>query len=273
METNKILNADVLDIIFDGRNKQYGAYDLRKTYNRRLTKAMGVMFGVCLIAITSSVLAGNDKNKNIKPVLVSEVNLSSVVEKPVEPPPVTPPPVKKPPVIETIKSTPPKIVTEEVKTPPPTQAEQNDVHIGVVDLKGEKGDIVAPPVEVIGTGKVDVPVKELDYEHEFKTVQIQASFPEGADGWVKYLRRNLRNEVPIDNGAPAGNYPVVVSFLVDKEGNITEVKAETNPGYGTAEEAVRVIQRSGKWKPANQNGRAVIYRQRQQITFQVADNQ
>ena len=74
-----------------------------------------------------------------------------------------------------------------------------------------------------------------------------------------------------DNGAPPGNYTVVVSFLVDKEGNISEVKAENDPGYGTADEAVRVIQRGPKWKPAVQNGRNVIYRQRQSITFQVAE--
>lgn len=272
METNKILNADILDIIFDGRNKQYGAYDLRKTYNGRLTKSMAVMLGICLVAITTSVLAGKDGSKSYKPVLVADVTLSSVTEKPT-PPPVVPPPPKTEPKIKIVNVTPPKIVTEEVKTPPPTVAEQEDVKIGNINVDGDKKDIVAPPPEQHGTSNtVEAPVKLLDYEHEFATVQIQASFPDGPDGWIKYLRRNLRNEVPIDNGAPAGSYSVVVSFLVDKEGNVTQVKAETNPGYGTAEEAVRVIQRSGKWTPANQNGRPVIYRQRQQITFQVADN-
>lgn len=100
-------------------------------------------------------------------------------------------------------------------------------------------------------------------------VQIEASFPGGPDAWRKFLERNLKQDIAVDNGAPAGDYQVVVSFLVDKNGNVTEVKAETDPGYGTAAEAVRVIQRSGKWVPAIQNGRNVIYRQKQAITFRV----
>jgi len=60
---------------------------------------------------------------------------------------------------------------------------------------------------------------------------------------------------------------------VDKEGNISEVKAENDPGYGTAGEAVRVISRGPKWVPAVQNGRNVIYRQKQAITFKVEEGQ
>jgi protein TonB len=74
------------------------------------------------------------------------------------------------------------------------------------------------------------------------------------------------------NGAPpASQLTVVVSFVVDKEGNVSEVKAENNPGYGTAEEAVRVIKKGPKWIPAVQNNRNVMYRQRQSITFLVSE--
>ncbi|HWB26763.1 MAG TPA: energy transducer TonB [Chitinophagaceae bacterium] len=271
METNKILDADVLDIIFDGRNKQYGAYQLRKTYNKRLVVALSVMFGTCLLAIFGSVFANNSNGRKPVQVLVSEVSLASVDDKPVQPPPVEPPKPK--PQLQTIQSTTPRIVKEEVKEPPPTQAEQDDVKIGTANIEGIKGDVVAPPVEEKGTGTVVAPKVEEDYDHEFKTVQLQAQFPGGMDEWVKYLRRNLRAEVATDNGAPAGKYPVVVSFLVDKQGNVSEVKAENDPGYGMAAEAVRVIQRSGKWIPAVQNGRNVIFRQKQSIIFLIDDNQ
>ena len=69
----------------------------------------------------------------------------------------------------------------------------------------------------------------------------------------------------------SGYDTVTVSFLVDKNGNISQVQALNDPGYGCAQEAVRVIQKGPKWTPAIQNGRNVIYRQKQSITFQVSE--
>jgi len=59
--------------------------------------------------------------------------------------------------------------------------------------------------------------------------------------------------------------------LVDKEGKVIDVQALTQPGYGTSEEAIRVIKNSPNWLPAIQNDKPVIYRQKQDITFQVAE--
>lgn len=271
METNKILDADVLDIIFEGRNKQYGAYELRKTYNKRLMVALFVMLGVCALAVAGT-LVPKEKVEKKAAVVLQDVSLADVKEEKKEPPPPPPPPPpKEPPKIEIKQFTPPKIVKEEVKEPPPKQEELEDTKIGTINQEGIKTDVVAPPVEEKGTGVVEAPKVVEDYDKEFKTVQIQASFPGGPDAWSKYLQRNLRAEVASDNGAPPGNYTVVVSFLVDKDGNISEVKAENNPGYGTADEAVRVIQRGPKWNPAIQNGRKVIYRQKQSVTFSISE--
>lgn len=272
METNNILQADVLDIIFDGRNKDYGAYQLRKNYNRRLARAMAVMFGVCLLVVVGSVLASSDKKPKVQLVVQADVNLAKIDEKKPDPIPEQPKP-KPAEKLETIKSTPPKIVQEEVKDPPPTQDEQDKVQIADFNQKGTISDAVAPPVEEKGTGAVAAPVATEDFTKEFHTVQVQAQFPGGATAWQKFLERNLRQDVAVESGAPPADYKVVVSFLVDRDGNVTEVKAETDPGYGTAAEAVRVIQRSGKWVPAIQNGRNVIFRQRQTIIFRVTDSQ
>ena len=75
--------------------------------------------------------------------------------------------------------------------------------------------------------------------------------------------------MPVENGAPVGKYTVLLSFLVDRDGNISEIQALTDPGYGTVQEAMKVIKRSKQWIPAIQNGRNVIYRQKQSITFVV----
>lgn len=101
-------------------------------------------------------------------------------------------------------------------------------------------------------------------------VQIPAEFPGGQKGWVSYLERTLNRDLLVNTAAPVGKYSVIVSFVVDKEGNVTDVKAENDPGYGTKEEAIRVIKNGPKWIPATQNGVNVIYRQRQAIVFGVS---
>ncbi|QES90861.1 energy transducer TonB [Rhizosphaericola mali] len=100
-----------------------------------------------------------------------------------------------------------------------------------------------------------------------------AEYPEGSDGWMHRLFRTIRAEIAMDNGAPVGNYTVVVSFIVDKDGKVKNVKAENDPGYKTAQEAERVIKTSDDWYPAIYMNKKVVYRQRQQITFQVLDGE
>lgn len=98
-----------------------------------------------------------------------------------------------------------------------------------------------------------------------------AKFPGGPSAWVDYLSSHLKAKVPVKNGAKAGLYTVIVTFLVDKDGKISDVEAATDPGFGTAEEAVRVVKNGPKWIPAIQNNQAVVYRQKQSITFSVSD--
>jgi hypothetical protein len=106
----------------------------------------------------------------------------------------------------------------------------------------------------------------------FTSVQIQSTFPGGQGAWVRFLERTMNRDLPIENGAPAGRYSVTVSFVVSRDGSISDVKAENDPGYGTAAEAVRVIKKGPKWTPAEQNGKKVIYRHRQAIVFMVTED-
>src|SRR6476659_3809682 len=233
------------------------------------------MLAVCLLIFVGSIIAKTISERAPKQMQVQDVVLEDIKEpeKKNEPPPPPPPP-KEPPKVEVTKFTPPKIVKDEEVKPeekPPEQEKLEDTKIGSFNQEGEKSDVVAPPTEQ-STGQVEAPkAQEEDYDKEFKTVQIEAKFPGGAGAWQKYLERNLNSNVPVDNGAPPGNYTVVVSFLVDKSGNISEVQSLNDPGYGTDAEAVRVIKKGTQWTPAVQNGRNVIYRQKQSITFQVSE--
>jgi len=110
---------------------------------------------------------------------------------------------------------------------------------------------------------------KLSTDSVFTREEIEASFPGGQPGWVNFLRKNLNAAVPTDNGAPEGRYPVVVKFKVNTDGTITDIKAETNKGYGTEKEAMRIIQISPRWIPAKQYGRIVNAYRRQPMTFLV----
>ena len=273
MDVNKILSADFLDILFEGKNKEYGAYELRKTYNNRIRTSILVMVGVCLLLIIGQIL-GKDKSGDKNKIIVQDVQLEDIKkeEKKPEPPPPPPPPKPEPPKVEITKFTPPKIVKdEEVKEPPPIVEKLEETKIGTINQEGKKDDnIPAPPVET-GTGVVEPKKVEEDYDKVFTKVEKEAKFPGGPDGWRKYLERNLNSNAAADDGAPAGSYSVKVQFIVDKEGNISDVKAiespKACPTCGT--EAVKVIKKGPKWEPAVQNGRNVIYMANQQITFVV----
>jgi hypothetical protein len=133
------------------------------------------------------------------------------------------------------------------------------------DSDNENNNLISEPINI------EV-LNEEEYEKIFTVVQVPAEFPGGQSGWVRYLERTLNRDLPVENGAPTGKYSVVVSFIVAKDGGISEVRAENDPGYGTKEESIRVIQRGPKWKPAVQNGRNVIYRHRQAIVFTVSED-
>jgi hypothetical protein len=99
----------------------------------------------------------------------------------------------------------------------------------------------------------------------------QAEFPGGIDAWRKYLEHNLKANLPARKKAPVGKYSVIILFTVDKDGNVSNVIAENDPGYGTKEEAIRVIAKGPKWIPAIQYNKPVIFKQKQTITFLVSN--
>lgn len=97
----------------------------------------------------------------------------------------------------------------------------------------------------------------------------EAEFATGDDGWRYFLRTNLNANVPVNNNSPAGKYTVIIKFIVNKDGTLDDIMAEHNPGYGMAEEGIRVLKKSPKWSPAIQYGRYVRAYRRQPITFVV----
>jgi protein TonB len=272
MEKLSILTADLLDIIFEYRNKLYGAYDLRKTYPRRIGYAMAGTILLCLLFVGGTMLANGKKVKaNVD--YVTDIEFQKIDEpKPEPPPPI--PPKQEVPKMEITRFTPPEIVQDDQVKPDDEIKEVEkleDTKIGTINQEGLKDDdIVAPLVEKVGP-VVAAPKVEEDYDRVVTFVSIEARFNGGREAWTKYLRSHLNSDLPSQNGAPPAKYTVIVSFIVDREGHISDVRAENDPGYGTKQEAIRVIQKGPDWVPAEQNGRKVIYRQKQAITFEVRE--
>jgi periplasmic protein TonB len=275
MEANKILNADILDLVFEGRNKDYGAYDLRKRYNNRLITALGITAAVLILAIGGSLLSKALGPKDTGKVEVRDVVMADIKQEEEKPPPPPPPPPKTPPPpkVEMAKFTPPVIKKdEEVKQEeiPPVK-EMEDKKIDVINQEGIKDEgIAAPPV--VDEGKAVVAAPKVEDENKvFEKVEIEASVD--VKQWRRHLESQLQRyiEDAASQGMNPGQYTVQVRFLVEKDGSITDVKALNDPGYGLGKGAEDVVKRGPRWSPGEQNGRKVRSYHTQPITFVVSE--
>jgi len=271
MEPNQIKDADILDILFEGRNKDYGAYELRKTYNRRIKKAMTATGAVVGLLCIGYFVAGGTKGK-VGPLKDPTEVVLVAVEPDKVVPPVIPPPRVAPPVA-TIRMPTTRIVPDNQVKPdekPPENDQANDMKIGLDNVKGATDvGIDAPPTVGDGQkGVVEAPKKQEDEDGIFRSVEIESSFPGGAGAWLRFLNKNLH--YPDEAMSTEIQGTVMVQFIVDKDGHISDVEAISGPEKGgLKEEAVRVIKKSGQWTPAVQNGRYVKSYKRQPVTFQI----
>ncbi|MGF7230990.1 TonB-dependent receptor plug domain-containing protein [Arachidicoccus sp.] len=216
--------------------------------------------GVVLVVTKNKVKSANDTNK-IQTVSVTDIKRGT-------PPLVFVDGIKKDfDVINTI--TPPSIASINVL--------KSEKAIEKYGAEGKNG-VIEITTKDKGQHVFTINYYNKDSSHrnsaiEFTSVQHPATFPGGTKAWQGYLVKNLNSRIPAEKGAPTGTYFVIVSFLIDKNGNISEVKAihTPKPAYGMGTEAERVIKTSGKWNPAVQNGHDVTYRQTQKIVFSVTE--
>ena len=274
MEANKILQADVLDLVFEGRNKEYGAYELRKKYNKRILLALGITAAVAIAAIAGTLLAKEIGGGDEAQSEVRDVTLKSI-EEPEPPPPPPPPPPKAPPPppqVELTKFTPPVIKKDEEvqKQEVPPQEELQETHIAEINQEGEKNlQVQVPPVVEESKGTVEAP--KIDENEIFQKVEIEAKVD--PKQWRRHLESQLQRyiEDAASQGMSPGQYTVQVRFLVERDGSITDVTSLNDPGYGLGKGAVDVVKRGPKWSPGEQNGRKVRSYHTQPITFVIAE--
>jgi protein TonB len=130
----------------------------------------------------------------------------------------------------------------------------------------------AKPERNIIINSIDtLPVEEDPESRIYDEVEVEASFQGGEEGWRSYLMKNLNANTPVENGAPAGRYTVMVQFIVAKNGAVSAVKALTKNGYGMEAEVIRILRQSPPWVPAVQNGRKVKAYRKQPVTFEISE--
>ncbi len=263
------------EIVFENRNKAYGAYDLRRTYRSSLTKAfiIGTVF-FCIAAITPFVIMKinqmqakekTEVNANLIDILPEEDLIIEEVKEE-EPPP--PPPPEKEEVQEVIQNVVPEPVkAPKVETPPPPISEQLKTTTGVVAVEGVRTPVYSPPPPPPSTGKVQtVEVKpQVSATQVYDDVEQLAEFP----GGINKFRSSVQNN--FDTGVMDGDEGTVrttITFVVERDGSITDIKAD-GPNKGFNAEAIRTVKSvKNKWSPAKINGQAVRYRYRLPLAMQ-----
>ena len=118
--------------------------------------------------------------------------------------------------------------------------------------------------------KVPTVVNVANYQKNVTRIKLP-QFPGGEEALAKYLEQNLNHKLPQERGGPEGKYTVVLSFLVEEDGTISNVEARNDPGYGTAEEAIRVIKNGPNWIPSERDGIKGNYLKRLSIVFTVSN--
>jgi len=260
------------DIVFENRNKAYGAYDLRKVYRPTLTKSVLIGGALFILAMLSPALISLIP-KEEQELNMNEIDLMKLPPPPIdpnEPPPPPPPPVELPKVA-TIKFLPPEVKKDEEvpeETPPPVVEE---LEKAVVADKTQEGDenaqeaIIAP--EETAPVKEEVKVVEAAPVEEqiFQVVEQNPEFPGGLGALGQYLSKNIKYPAAASRANISGK--VFLTFVVNTDGSIQDISVLKGLGFGCDEEAQRVVKGMPKWKPGKQSGRNVRVKYNLPISF------
>lgn len=250
-----LFKKEWLDVIFEGRNKSYGAYELRTKSTRNSLIALGIgalffAFAIGAPTLLSNLFDGLGKEEAITPKII-KIKLPPI-EKPKENVPPPPPPPPPPPKVDQVKFVKPVVAkADQVVEEPPKVKEIEKVKTGAETIKGDPNAEIT--IEKPGDG--DVKVVEEDAGKLFNSagVEVKPEFPGGIDKYYSFIQKNFT--APDDESFKGGT--VLVQFVVEKDGSLTDIRVLRDLGFGTKAEALRVFNKCPHWTPAEQNGKKV----------------
>ena len=266
-----ILDQKWIDVVFSSRNKAYGAYELRKDNSKNTNRAL--VIAIILFVFVISLPTIINKLKGLIPKADEKVKITDVVLLP--PPPVDqtkkpppPPPEPPKPKVDQVRFPPPIVKPDnEVKEKdPPTVKELQVADPGQKDQKGDPNADIRID-EPVGNSDIKQVVEE-DPNKIFASVENLPEFPGGQDKFIAYLSKNIRYPaVDRENGTQGR---VILTFVVERDGSLTDIKVSRSLSPGTDAEATRVLKSSPKWKPGIQNGRPVRVQYSVPVSFALA---
>lgn len=269
MTNKEILNADMLDILFENRNKAYGAYSLRKEYNARLGTSLGAVLSAALLIFLISIVPNNGNNKpkhfkNEGSVILTLMDLHK--DKPKEP---EQPKEKVKEKIKQVKSSNKiQIVKENVRVDIPEQKDITDAIVGNEHVNGKALD---DPYKIVKTEADTGNDKLLSTEEgskEFTPTEVAPLFPGGISAWLNFLRRYLQTPGEIESGKQIA---VLVKFWIGTDGSLSGFEIVKSGGEAFDKEVLRVMKKMPKWEPAIQNHMKVAVAFTQPVIFVGSD--
>jgi periplasmic protein TonB len=274
MKPDHLLQADLLDIVFENRNKEYGAYELRLHYQRRLLKSL---WGVFVILPTLFIINGwlSHSKANIyrmgrlgpveEPLRLIDYHISP------KEPPVPPSPIPRK-LSTAISNGTPVIVRDPIQIKTPLAVDQLDQNLlKPVGRPGAgSGDAVDQAVSGEhgqGPGEPTTPVTAI--QPPLEIAETMPQFPGGIEALKRFLTKNLR--MPREDVDPGTMVRVLVKFVVNEEGNLDGLEIIQSGGTDFDNEVARVIKKMPHWKPGLQNGHRVAVFFKLPVVFQAAD--
>jgi protein TonB len=254
MTNNHIHHSNFDDIIFENRNKMYGAYALRSGYNNRMLTAMGAGMSVILLGAFVFMNSGNQSVTAGAPdreegLVIRQMELPK--EKPVEPEkPKDARPQKPMEKTATVKYISAIKIEKEVKTEMAPVEDLEGKAIGDKNEAGKAADgtvVLNPEPAETGNGLG----KAVNEQPEFIVQERSPEFPGGAEALKKFLSRNLLSPENLEKGEMK---TVRIRFRVDKDGGVNGFDIMTSAGEDFDDEVVRVCRKMPRWIPALQNG-------------------
>jgi len=264
MRPENILQSDLLDILFENRNKTYGAYYIRRHYQSYLLRAMLIGLGmIALIVLIAGIQQPPRPFSTFTTLCPLPVQPVSVIDLPPAPP-VQKPAALQPNATEklsTIKIVPPDA---HIAQPMPDIAVLADKKISVAATEGIPGDITAPEENtgaLVGESIATAPAAATPYNNN--AVDEAAAFPGGLKAMLRFLQRNLHNPEKEQQAAVR----VRIQFIIDETGAPGNFKIIESGGEIFDREVLQTLMKMPRWKPAVKNGRQVPVFFVQPITF------
>ncbi len=267
-----IFNPEWLNVVFKGRNQSYGAYELRKENPKNTNKALIIAVAAFVVILASPTIY--NVIMGFIPKADTKAKVTDVVLLP--PPPIDqtkppPPPPKEPPKpkVDQVKFPPPIVKPDnEIKEKdPPTEKQLEVADPGPKEQKGDPNAKITVD-EPAGNSDVQAVVEDTGNQ-VFTAVEVEPVPKGGLDAFYKFLGDKIKYPNAAKEAGTQGR--VILQFVVEKDGSLTDIKVMREPGNGLGEEATRVLKLAPRWTPGVQNGKPVRVQYTIPVNFSLGD--